>query len=376
MASWNPNAITFADNTTIDQGTSDIFINTKNTIYVPSYTRDVLMVWLESSIPSMSIGNGSLLYPLNVFVTSNDDIYVYSSYDDENGDDSYRALNENHVKNSPYGIPGSRGHSGPCRWVWKSWWSWWSWRCSEVQNPSENNNNKSQIGNSSNNSQNSSNGADNQRSHYGRVYKLSLNATNRTVVMNINGSCVDLFVDINNTIYCSMGDHHRVVKKSLNTDNNTLTIAAGNGSNGSASYMLNYPFGIFVSINFDLYVADSMNHRIQRFQPGDLNGTTVAGNEAVQTINLVSPTGIVLDVDQWLFIVDTGNHRIVKSGPNGFQCIVGCSEESGAASNQLFHPTALSFDSYGNMFVVDTGNVRIQKFILATNSCGKCQESQ
>jgi hypothetical protein len=44
---------------------------------------------------------------------------------------------------------------------------------------------------------------------------------------------------------------------------------------------------------------------------------------------------------------------------------------NGSAANQLSMPRHLSFDSYGNIFVVDGYNNRIQKFLLATNSCGK-----
>jgi sugar lactone lactonase YvrE len=142
--------------------------------------------------------------------------------------------------------------------------------------------------------------------------------------------------------------------------------------------MLNNPWGIFVDINFDLYVADSFNHRIQRFSLDRSNEQTVAGKNAASTDRLFYPSGIVLDADGHLFIVDTGNHRIVVSDSSGLQCLVGCSDAPdsapGSAPNQLNYPTTLSFDSYGNMIVVDTGNDRIQKFLLATNSCSKYEK--
>ncbi len=69
--------------------------------------------------------------------------------------------------------------------------------------------------------------------------------------------------------------------------------------------------------------------------------------------------------------MDYGKHRIVRSGPNGFRCLVGCSGSAGLTSDRLYYPWSLSFDSYGNMFVTDQINNRIQKFILSTNSCGK-----
>ena len=76
-------------------------------------------------------------------------------------------------------------------------------------------------------------------------------------------------------------------------------------------------------------------------------------------------------VIKYLFIVDSNNHRIVAQGLNGFQCLVGCSNIPGSASNQLNYPWILSFDSYGNIFVSDRGNSRIQKFNLIVNLDGK-----
>ncbi len=43
-ASWNPNAITFADNSTVGSQPYDIFINTKNTIYVANHENGRIVV--------------------------------------------------------------------------------------------------------------------------------------------------------------------------------------------------------------------------------------------------------------------------------------------------------------------------------------------
>ncbi|CAF4630366.1 unnamed protein product, partial [Didymodactylos carnosus] len=105
----------------------------------------------------------------------------------------------------------------------------------------------------------------------------------------------------------------------------TPTIVAGTDRPGSALNQLNNPFGIFVDVNFDLYVADCLNNRVQLFRLGQSIGITVAGNGSPNpTIPLLCPTRIVLDAQKYLFIVDYGNDRIVGSGPNGFRCLVGC----------------------------------------------------
>lgn len=205
-----------------------------------------------------------------------------------------------------------------------------------------------------------------------RVEKWTSNGNSMIPIMIVYSSCYGLFVDINDTLYCSIYEQNKVIKRSLNDNTNVLITAAGTDKAGSDANQLYGPDGIFVDTNFDLYVADFNNNRIQLFRSGTSNGITVAGKESLNfTIELRLPTSIVLDADKYLFIVDSSNDRIVRSGPNGFQCLIGCSDQDSAVSSQLIYPETLSFDSYGNLFVVDWGRDRIKKFILLTNSCGK-----
>ena len=204
-----------------------------------------------------------------------------------------------------------------------------------------------------------------------RVDKWTLNATNGIVEMYVTGICFDLFIDVYDNLYCSTEPRHEITKKPLNSPPNSWIRIAGSGSGGSTSTELNQPRGIFVTAQLDLYVADCSNNRIQLFRSGQFDATTVAGNGAQGTITLDHPTGIILDADEYLFIVEYYTHRVVTSGPYGFRCIVGCTGTNGSASNQLNHPHSIRFDSYGNLFVADSWNNRIQKFHLATNSCGK-----
>lgn len=196
----------------------------------------------------------------------------------------------------------------------------------------------------------------------GRVEQWTWSATNGISIMNVSDSCYSLFVDANNVVYCSLKTLHQVVKTVSNT--------VGTGTPGSASNMLNEPHGIFVDSNFNLYVADSGNNRIQRFASGQSTGVTFAGTGSSIMVTLNYPTAVILDAKGNLFIADTNNDRIVRTDSTGFRCIVGCTGISGSASDQLDKPWSLSFDSYGNLFVTDQSNSRIQKFVLATNSCG------
>ncbi len=366
-------------------------------MYATSQEFYQILVWSEGSqVDPKKMNSSILINPLNLFVSVTEDIYIYNGYNDNKTYSGLDTININKSLTSrdcsynPYFwlfytcIEYRYSNHCSCGYCSYYVYSFWPFSYSD-KGPEYSPDNKRCNGGSraprstddsgATNRGTNSNSNNNQipiTVNHGQVYKLSSNASNSTIVMSINGSCSGLFV-INNTIYCSMNDHHQVVKKPLQSSNSTLTIVAGNGSRGSTSNMLNGSQGIFVDTDFHLYVADSGNHRIQRFRLNESHGETVAGNESDETMRLSWPTGVALDADGSLFIVDSGNHRIVESRRNGFRlrCIVGCSNSSGSASDKLSSPWSLSFDSYGNIFVSDWGNNRIQKFNLKTNSCGK-----
>jgi hypothetical protein len=203
------------------------------------------------------------------------------------------------------------------------------------------------------------------------VDKFAFNTTSGGVnVMTVSDSCYGLFIDLNNTLYCSIQSDNQVLKHSLQSNGTSSSIIAGTGSSGSTSTQLDAPGGICVDFSFNLYIADSKNNRIQQFAFGQSNATTVAGN-GVGNISLNTPMDVVLDADGYLFIVDSKNNRIIGQGLYGFRCLVGCSASSGSNSDEFNQPQSLSFDNNGNIFVSDTNNHRIQKFLLANNSCSK-----
>ena len=195
------------------------------------------------------------------------------------------------------------------------------------------------------------------------IVRWNSNGNQSDIAAYGDDECLGLFVDINNTLYFSIRDLHKIMARSLTTSLNTLTTVAGAGCSGNTASTLNSPRGIFVDIDLNLYVADCNNNRIQRFQSASSNAITVAGTGSINvTIDLNNPVAIVLDADNYLFIVDYGNNRIVGSGSNGFRCI------SGSISNMLTSPTSMAFDSRGNIYVVDQGNNRIQKFVRLNNN--------
>ena len=197
------------------------------------------------------------------------------------------------------------------------------------------------------------------------------NSSSRLSRLSVSEPCFGVFIDANNSLLCAFYYTNRVIKRSLNISDNQLTTVAGGSCAGYQPHLLASPFGVFVTVHFDLYVADNGNHRVQLFRSGQLNGTTVAGSGAPGTMQLRHPAEVMLDFDGRIFILDSYNSRIVRSGSDGFQCIIGCSVGYGSAAYQLSYPRSMSFDTDGNIFVADFNNNRVQKFLLVSNTCSK-----
>ncbi|CAF1248689.1 unnamed protein product [Adineta ricciae] len=209
----------------------------------------------------------------------------------------------------------------------------------------------------------------------GRIDKFSSNSNTSQFVTMFSGNCYSLFVDIRNTLYCSLHGEHRVVTASLSDNNRSAVTIAGTSSAGPQSDQLWYPWGIFVDIGFSLYVAEHGNDRIQLFRRGERSGTTVAGKNIPNGLLLKNPTDVVLDGNGFLYIADNKNNRIIRVGDGDFECITGCAKIGGSASNQLNLAYSLRLDSVGNLYVADEANRRVQRFRIESSSDGSAPNS-
>jgi len=73
-----------------------------------------------------------------------------------------------------------------------------------------------------------------------------------------------------------------------------------------------------------------------------------------------SPSGIVLDWGGYVYVADSENHRIQKFDSEGNFLFAWGS--SGTETGQFNFPVGVSTDSSGYVYVVDQGNERVQKF--------------
>ena len=207
-----------------------------------------------------------------------------------------------------------------------------------------------------------------------RIQKWTPGATQGITVAGENGygssgSAADqlsnptgVYVDSNGNIFVADTWNHRIQKWALGATQG-ITVAGGNGQ-GSAGNQLSFPTGVYVDSNGNIFIADRYNNRIQKWAAGATQGITMAGGNGfgLAANQLNGPTGVYVDSNGNIFVVDAGNNRIQKWTPGATQGItVAGGNGQGSAANQLNGPTGVYVDSNGNIFVVDAGNNRIQK---------------
>ncbi|MFN8446064.1 MAG: NHL repeat-containing protein [Caldilineaceae bacterium] len=175
-----------------------------------------------------------------------------------------------------------------------------------------------------------------------------------------------------------------------------------NAGGAISASTLNYPSGLAIDPVGNLYVADSGNHRILLFldplqsdhaadlvfgQLGDFTtGIPNQGGISASTLNY--PVGLTLDGNGTLYVADSDNHRVLRyDAPLTTDQIAdlvfgqGGSfvknqanrpqrsglDKSGGGRLSLYQPTAVALNAAGDLFITDTGNNRLLNIWGARN---------
>jgi uncharacterized protein (TIGR03663 family) len=170
---------------------------------------------------------------------------------------------------------------------------------------------------------------------------------------------VGLAVDSDGNLYVADSGNHRVQK--FDSEGGFM---AEVGSLGEGEGEFNEPWGVTVDSEGNLYVADTWNNRVQKFDR-DLNFLTQWGQPASDLSNpkpydFWGPRDVATDAEGNVWVADTGNSRILKFASDGtFLTSLG---KPGSEPGQLREPVGIEIAPNGDIFVADAWNSRIQQF--------------
>jgi predicted membrane-bound mannosyltransferase/sugar lactone lactonase YvrE len=165
------------------------------------------------------------------------------------------------------------------------------------------------------------------------------------------------------SIYVADTENHRI--QHLDREGNPLQswgsfadLAQGEAPGGTFFE----PWGLDIGPDGSVYVADTWNHRIQKFSAeGEFLDMWGYFGQAERPDAFWGPRDVLVDQDGRVILSDTGNKRIVIFGPDG-EFIAQFGEE-GFDPGQFYEPVGLALDDEGNLYVADTWNQRIQSFV-------------
>ncbi len=137
------------------------------------------------------------------------------------------------------------------------------------------------------------------------------------------------------------------------------------------------PLGIVEDRWHNIYISDTLNHRVRRIDVRTGYVDTIAGTGQKGFFNdgghadmagLRGPTALAFDEENNLIIADTGNNRIRMVTPKGYMYTIAgdgrrgySGEGSKAVASRLNAPTGLAVSPRGEIYISDTGNHRVRR---------------
>jgi len=272
---WNSNATTFANQSLVGRYPYGIFVNTNNSIYIPSRYTGQIHIWQnENHLNPTKTISVNLSMPTAIFVTINGDIYV----DDVNSHRIVKWIAENETWTSVM------NDTPQCTGLFIDIYE--NLYCSMFYNS--------------------------------RVGKTWSNGTTIIVAgTGVQGSSSDLlknpwgiFVDINSDLYVADSGNNRIELFRWNQRNGSILVGK---DSSTVTIELNEPSGIVLDGDRHLFIVDRGNNRIIG---SDENGFRCifgcSGERGPTNDKLYYPIGMSFDSYGNIYVTDINNHRIQK----------------------------------------------------------------
>ena len=194
-------------------------------------------------------------------------------------------------------------------------------------------------------------------------------------------------VDAAGNVYIADSENHWIRRIGAG---GTITAYAGSrfprygGDGGPATAArLNYPFDVEADADGNVYVADTINHRVRRITPdgtiGTFAGTGDDGDSGdggpATAAQIDEPSGLAVDGAGNVYVADWGNHKIRRIGPDGTITTFAGTGASGlggdgrpAAAAPVFSPSGVAVGPAGRVYIAESGAHRI-RVVTVTNPC-------
>ncbi|HEX3910006.1 MAG TPA: NHL repeat-containing protein [Solirubrobacteraceae bacterium] len=130
------------------------------------------------------------------------------------------------------------------------------------------------------------------------------------------------------------------------------------GTKGAGPGQFAYPRGVAANAS-EVLVADDDNHRIEKFDPNGAYQSS-AGSQGSGPAQFAFPYGVALDATGNVYVADDLGHRVVKLSPE--LAFLGAWGGYGTKPGQLAFPRAVASDPAGDTYVANTANDRIEVY--------------
>jgi sugar lactone lactonase YvrE len=140
------------------------------------------------------------------------------------------------------------------------------------------------------------------------------------------------------------------------------TLGAGYGT---GDYQFKYPYGLFITPDGTIYVADYDNHRVQiynssRVYVATLGETGVPGSDSA---HFHSPNDVVVDTRGYIYVSENSNYRVqVFDDSRAFVRTIGVTGVGGSGFDYLNGPFHVGVDARNDLYVASTWSHAIHVF--------------
>jgi sugar lactone lactonase YvrE len=218
------------------------------------------------------------------------------------------------------------------------------------------------------------------------VEGVATDAAGNIWVAETNGQRIQK-LDPSGKFLLALGKNVNLVGGASNFGVCTVAQSCQAAATGTLTGQFDDPRGIATGAAGDVYVADALNGRVQKFDSSG-NILSVIGTGGGHGGEFDFPTGVSTDAQGNLYVAEEAGNRISKfdssghfvlafgkdvvtGGGTGFEvctvaanCKIGA---DGALGGELFSPNAAAADGSGNIYVVDSGNHRVEKYDASGN---------